>query len=130
MIHRVWMPMYVRKAMNINSNATSAIVDSLFRLVRDGSALHRPVGVRHRGAAGATRKQTALYAFGLLSGCCVLSADRLIGLRGTDAPQTSMLYLANEPKHEMYCDVRPGSLLALLPVEKQPVLKGLTSQTN
>ncbi len=29
--------------MNINSNAT-IIVDSLFRLVRDGSALHGPIG--------------------------------------------------------------------------------------
>ncbi len=29
--------------MNINSNATSAIVHSLFRLVRDGSALPRQV---------------------------------------------------------------------------------------
>ncbi len=28
---------------NINSNATSAIGDSLFRLVRDGSALRGPV---------------------------------------------------------------------------------------
>ncbi len=42
--------------MTINSNATSAIVNSLFRLVRDGSALHGP-------------EQTALYAFGSLSGC-------------------------------------------------------------
>ncbi len=56
--------------MNINSNATSAIVDSLFRLVRDGSALHGPVGARHRGAAGVIGKQTALYAFESLSGCC------------------------------------------------------------
>ncbi len=60
--------MLVRKPMNINSNATSAIVHSLFRLVRDGSALHGPVGVWHRGAAGATGK-TALYAFGSLSRC-------------------------------------------------------------
>ncbi len=37
--------------MNINSNATSAIVDSLFRLVRDGTALRGPVGARHRGVA-------------------------------------------------------------------------------
>ncbi len=43
----------------------------------------------------------------------VLSADRLIGLRGADAPRTSMLCRASEPKHEMYCDVRPGSVLAL-----------------
>ncbi len=51
--------------MNVNNNTTSAIVDSLFRLVRDGSA------------AGATGKLTALYAFGLLSQCfSVLCADR------------------------------------------------------
>ncbi len=63
--------------MNINSNATSAIVDSLFRLVRDGSALCGPFGVRHRGAAGATGKQTALYDFESLSRCFnVLCADR------------------------------------------------------
>ncbi len=30
--------------------------------------LHGPVGARHRAAAGAIGKQTALYAFGLLSG--------------------------------------------------------------
>ncbi len=60
--------------MNFNSNATSAIVDSLFRLVRDGSALRGPVGAWYRGAAGATGKQTALYAFVSLSRvlvCCV-----------------------------------------------------------
>ncbi len=43
----------------------------------------------------------------------VLSADRLIGLRGADAPRTSILCRASEPKHETYCDVRPGSVLAL-----------------
>ncbi len=37
--------------MYINSNATSTIVDSLFRLVRDGTALRGPVGARHRGVA-------------------------------------------------------------------------------
>ncbi len=69
--------------MNINSNATSAIVDSLFRLVRNGSALRGPFGARHRGAAGATGKLTALYAFGSLSRCFnVLCADRSICLRG------------------------------------------------
>ncbi len=68
--------MYVRKAMNINSNATSAIVDSLFRLVRDGSALHGPVGARHRIAAGVIGKQTALYAFGSHSVCCKCFACR------------------------------------------------------
>ncbi len=55
--------------MNINTNAASAIVDSLFRLVRDGPALHGPFGARPQGAAGATGKQTALYAFGSLLGC-------------------------------------------------------------
>ncbi len=63
--------------MNINSNTTSAIVDSLFRLVWDGSALRRPFGARHRGAAGVTGKQTALIAFGSLSRCFgVLCTDR------------------------------------------------------
>ncbi len=62
--------------MNINSNATLAIVDSLFRLVRDGWALRGPVGARHPGAAEATGKLTALYAFGSLSRCfSVLCAD-------------------------------------------------------
>ncbi len=46
--------------MNVNNNTTSAIVDSLFRLVRDGSALRGPFGARHRGAAGANVKLTAL----------------------------------------------------------------------
>ncbi len=55
--------------MNVNNNTTSAIVDSLFRLVRDGLALRGPFGARHRGAAGATGKLTALYAFGSLSRC-------------------------------------------------------------
>ncbi len=65
--------------MNVNNNTTSAIVDSLFRLVRDGSALRGPFGARHRGAAGATGKLTALYAFGSLSRCfSVLCADRSI----------------------------------------------------
>ncbi len=55
--------------MHINSNATSTIVDSLFR---DGSALHGPVG-----AAGAIGKQMALYAFGSITLCfSVLSAWR------------------------------------------------------
>ncbi len=81
--------------MNINSIATFAIVDSLFRLVRDGSVLRGPFGARHRGAAGATGKQTALYAFGSFSRCfSVFCADRSIGLRGADAPQTSLLCLA------------------------------------
>lgn len=80
--------------MNINSNATSAIVDGLFRLVWDGSALRGSVrGIG--GAAGATGKQTALYAFGSLSRCfSVLCADRSIDLRGADAPRTSLLCLA------------------------------------
>ncbi len=43
----------------------------------------------------------------------VLPADPLIGLHGADAPRTSMLCCASEPKHETYCDVRPGSVLAL-----------------
>ncbi len=95
--------------MNINSNATSAIVDSLFRLVGDGSALHGPVGARHRDAAGATEKQTVFMLLDRSRG----AADRLIGLRGADALRTSLLCRASEPKHETYCDVRPGSVLAL-----------------
>ncbi len=43
----------------------------------------------------------------------VLPADRLIGLRGAYAPRTSLLCCASEPKHETYCEVRPGSVLAL-----------------
>ncbi len=86
--------------MNINSNTTSAIVDSLFRLVRDGSALRGAAGEWHRGAAGATGKQTALYAFGSLSWCfSVLCADRSICLRGGDAPRTSLLCYSSEMKH-------------------------------
>ncbi len=51
-----------------------------------------PVGARHRGAAGATGKQTALYAFGSLSRCfSVLCADRSAW---RDAPRTSLLCLA------------------------------------
>ncbi len=100
--------------MNINSNVTSAIVDSLFRLVLDVTALHGPVGARHRCPVGVTRKQIALYAFGSLSRCfSVLSADRLICLCCADAPQTSLLCCASEPKHETYCEIRPGSTLAL-----------------
>ncbi len=30
----------------------------------------------------------------------VLSADRLVGLHGADAPRTSMLCHVSEPKHE------------------------------
>ncbi len=49
--------------MNINSNATSTIVDSLFRLGRDGLMLRGPVGAWHRGAAGATGKVTGSLCF-------------------------------------------------------------------
>ncbi len=79
--------------MNINSNATSTIVDSVYvRLVRDGSALRGPVSARHQGPAGATGKQTALYAFGSFSRCfSVLCADRSAW---RDAPRTSLLCLA------------------------------------
>ncbi len=86
--------MYVRKALNININATSAIVDSLFKVGRDGLTLHGPGRCMAWGAAGLTGKQTALYAFGSLSWCFgVLCADRTIGLRGSFAPQTSLLCL-------------------------------------
>ncbi len=78
--------------MNVNNNSTSAIVDSLFRLVRNGSVLRRPFGARHRGAAGVTGKLTALYAFRSLWRCfSVLCADRS---EWRDAPRTSLLCLA------------------------------------
>ncbi len=65
--------------MNINSNARSAIVDSLFRLVRDGTALHGLFGARHRRAAGATGKLMSLYAFGSHTWCFSVScADRSV----------------------------------------------------
>ncbi len=65
--------------MNGNSNAMSAIVDSLFRLVQDGSALHVTVSAWHHDVAGTTGKQMALYAFGLLSRCFGVScADRSV----------------------------------------------------
>ncbi len=92
--------------MNINSNATSAIVDS-FRLVRDGSALCGPVGARHRGAAGATGKQMALYAFGSLSRCfSVLCADRSVCVALMHLEQACCVWRccgrASETKHETY----------------------------
>ncbi len=89
--------------MNVNNNTTSAIADSLFRLVRDGSALRGPFGARHRGAVGATGKLTALYAFGSLSRalvCCVP-----IGLRGAmHLEQVCCVWhsRASETKHETY----------------------------
>ncbi len=90
--------------MNVNNNTTSAIVDSLFRLVRDGSALRGPFGARLRGAAGATGKLTALYAFGSLSRgalvCCVP-----IDLRGAmHLEQVCCVWRcrASETKHETY----------------------------
>ncbi len=87
--------------MNINSNATSGIVDSLFRLVRDGSALRGPFGARHRGAAGATGKLTALLdrSRGALV-CCVP-----IDLRGAmHLEQVCCVWRsrASETKHETY----------------------------
>ncbi len=86
--------------MNVNNNTTTAIVDSLFRLVRDGSALRGPFGARHRGAVGATGKLTALYAFGSLSRCCVP-----IDLRGAmHLEQVCCVWRcrASETKHETY----------------------------
>ncbi len=85
--------------MNINSNATSAIVDSLFRLVRDGSALRRPFGARHRA------KQTALYAFGSLSRCFgVLCADRSVCVAPMHLEQACCVWRchASETKDETY----------------------------
>ncbi len=93
--------------MNINCNATSAIVDGLFRLVRDGSALRGPFGARHRGAAGATGKQMALYAFGSLSRCFgVLCANRLVCVVLMHFKQVCYVWRchgrASETKHETY----------------------------
>ncbi len=89
--------------MNINSKATSAIVDSLFRLVRDGSALRRPAV--HRGAAGATGKQTALYAFGSRSRYFgVLCADRSVCVVPMHLEQACCVWRghASEKKDETY----------------------------
>ncbi len=69
--------------MNINSNATSAIVDSLFRLVRDGSAL--------RGGIGVLRERLeSRRLFMLLD----RSHSALVCCGGADAPRTSLLCLA------------------------------------
>ncbi len=62
--------------MNINSNATSAIVDSLFRLVRDGSALRGLVGAWHRGVLRERLESRRLFMLldrsrGVLV-CCVV----------------------------------------------------------
>ncbi len=93
--------------MNINSNATSAIVDSLFRLVRDGSALRGPVGAWHQGAEEATGKQTALYAFGSLLRCfSVLCADRSVCVAPMHLEQVCCVWRcrgrASEAKPESY----------------------------
>ncbi len=62
--------------MNINSNAMSAIVDSLLRLARDGSALHGPVAARLRGAAGAIGSRLLFMLLdrsrGALVGCLLI----------------------------------------------------------
>ncbi len=62
------------------------------------------------GSAGATGKQTALYAFGSLSRCFSV-------LCGLSAWRRCTCYVwrcrASETKLETYCDVRPGSVLAL-----------------
>ncbi len=89
--------------MNVNNNTTSAIVDSLFRLVRDGSALRGPFGARHWGAAGATGKLTALYAFGSLSRCFSVCVP--INLRGAmHLEQVCCVWRchASETEHETY----------------------------
>ncbi len=66
------------------------------------------------GAAGAIGKQIALYASGSLSGCCKCVVCRSIDRSAwREAPRTSMMCHASEPKHETYCDVRPGSVFAL-----------------
>ncbi len=87
--------------MNVNNNTTSAIVDSLFRLVRDGSALRGPFGARHRGAAGATGKLTALLdrSRGALV-CC----GRSILVARCHLEQVCCVWRcrASETKHETY----------------------------
>ncbi len=89
--------------MNVNNNTTPAIVDSLFRLAQDGSALRGPFGARHRGAAGATGKLTALYAFGSLSRCfSVLCADRSSGAMHLEQVCCVWRCRASETKHETY----------------------------
>ncbi len=90
--------MYVRKAMNINSNATSAIVDSLFRLVRGWIGTARTGRCKASGFLLERLESRLLFMLldrsrGAVS---VLSADRLIGLRGADAPRTSLLVLVNQ----------------------------------
>ncbi len=87
--------------MNVNNNTTSAIVDSLFRLVRDGSVLRGPFGARLRGAAGATGKLTALYAFGSLSRCFgVLLCRSICVARCTSNKSVCWRCRASETKHE------------------------------
>ncbi len=67
--------------MNINSNATSAIVDRLFRLVRDGSALCGPFGARHRGCCGSDWKADSFMILDRSRGALgVLCADDLRAL--------------------------------------------------
>ncbi len=78
--------------MNINSNATSAIVDSLFRLVRDGSALRGGIGVLRERLESRLLFMLLDRSHGALV-CCV-PIDRSVCLRGADAPQTSLLCLA------------------------------------
>ncbi len=85
--------------MNINSNATSAVVDSLFRLVWDGSG--------HRGAAGATGQQTALLldrSRGALV-CCV-PIDRSVCVAPVHLEQVCCFWRcrgrASETKDETY----------------------------
>ncbi len=86
--------------MNVNNNTTSAIVDSLFRLVLDGSALRGPFGARHRGAAGATGKLMLLDRSRGALVCCVP-----IDLRGAmHLEQVCCVWRcrASETKHETY----------------------------
>ncbi len=69
--------------MNINSNAMSAIVDSLFRLVQDGSALREGIGVLQE-------RLESRRLFMLLD----RSRGALVCCGGADAPRTSLLCLA------------------------------------
>ncbi len=85
--------------MNINSNATSDIVDSLFRLVRDGSALRGGIGVLRERLESRRLFMLLDRSRGALV-CCVP-----IDLRGAmHLEQVCCVWRcrASETKHETY----------------------------
>ncbi len=92
--------------MNINSNTTSAIVDSLFRLVRDGSVLRGGIGVLCGGIGVLRERLESRRLFMLLDRshgalvCCVP-----IDLSGAmHLKQVCYVWRcrASETKHETY----------------------------